>query len=144
MFCIKCGHDLPEDAVFCPKCGTKVAQSSAKNLNNKVLHLKCSSCGGSMSVDADRPVLTCPYCGAADLLNESDDVTIQRVKSKAYRDVQLGQQQTAKDIELARLQAELEKAKTDLKKSKNSSMAPVWMILAFFGMFALIVWIIER
>ena len=94
-----------------------------------------------MSVDADRPVLTCPYCGASDLLNESDDVTIQRVKSKAYRDVQLGQQQTAKDIELARLQAELEKAKTDLQKSKNSSIASVWMILAFFGMFALIVWI---
>lgn len=30
MYCIKCGQELPENAVFCPKCGTKVMTS----LNN--------------------------------------------------------------------------------------------------------------
>ena len=140
MFCVKCGQNLPDDAVFCSKCGNKVGQATV-SYNEKIIHLKCSSCGGSMSVDAERTVLTCPYCGASDLINESDSVTIQRVKSNAYREVQLGQQQTTKDIELARLQTELEKAKTDLKKNKNEAMSSVWMIIAFFGMFALIVWI---
>ena len=145
MFCMKCGQKLPEDAVFCSKCGSKIGRFTASNANNeKIMHLKCGSCGGTMTVDADRPVLTCPYCGASDLINESDNVTIQRVKSKAYRDVQLGQQQTTKEIELAKLQAELEKAKKDLKKAKNDSSASVKMILAFFGMCALIVWIILR
>ena len=31
MYCIKCGQEMPDDAVFCPKCGTKVTQS----LNNQ-------------------------------------------------------------------------------------------------------------
>ena len=102
MFCMKCGQKLPEDAIFCSKCGSKVGRFTASNANNeKIMHLKCGSCGGTMTVDADRPVLTCPYCGASDLINESDNDTIQRVKSKAYRDVQLGQQQATKDIELA-------------------------------------------
>lgn len=112
MFCMKCGQNLPNDAVFCSKCGNKVGHGATSS-NDKIIHLKCRSCGGSMSVDADRPVLTCPYCGASDLINESDDVTIQRVKSKAYRDVELGQQQTTKDIELAKLQAEAKSEKAN-------------------------------
>ena len=32
MFCKKCGNELPEEAKFCGKCGSKVMQSD--NLNN--------------------------------------------------------------------------------------------------------------
>lgn len=27
MYCIKCGRELPDNAAFCPNCGTKVTQS---------------------------------------------------------------------------------------------------------------------
>ena len=145
MFCMKCGQKLPEDAIFCSKCGSKVGRFTASNTNNeRIMHLKCGSCGGTMMVDVDRPILTCPYCGASDLINESDNVTIQRVKSKAYRDVQLGQQQTTKDVELAKLQADLEKAKADLKKAKYDAILPIGVTIAFFGMFALLVWIVQH
>ena len=34
MYCIKCGQELPDNAVFCSRCGTKVAQS----LNNQEVY----------------------------------------------------------------------------------------------------------
>jgi rRNA maturation endonuclease Nob1 len=30
-FCHKCGEQLPENALFCPKCGTKTAIGTANN-----------------------------------------------------------------------------------------------------------------
>ncbi|MCR4644031.1 MAG: zinc ribbon domain-containing protein [Oscillospiraceae bacterium] len=30
MYCIKCGHQLPDDAVFCQKCGAKQSVSLDK------------------------------------------------------------------------------------------------------------------
>ena len=29
MFCIECGYNLPDDAGFCPKCGTKLIKVEA-------------------------------------------------------------------------------------------------------------------
>ena len=131
MFCMKCGQNLPDDAVFCSKCGNKVGHGATSS-NDRIIHLKCSSCGGSMSVDADRPVLTCPYCGASDLINESDNVTIQRIQSKAYRDVQLGEQRSHKEVEIAKTTTELEKKKLEAKTERASSI--VFFVLAFFMM----------
>jgi rRNA maturation endonuclease Nob1 len=31
-FCHNCGEKLPEDALFCPKCGTKTAIGAASNV----------------------------------------------------------------------------------------------------------------
>lgn len=143
MFCSKCGQKLMDDAIFCFKCGYKVGTSISENTNHeRITHLRCKSCNGSMSLDKDRPVLTCPYCGASDLINESDAVTIQRVKSNTYRTIQLEQQKTTKDIELAKLQTELEKARTELKKSQASSTADIHLALGFFGIVALIIFIV--
>lgn len=29
MFCVKCGAQLDDNAIFCPKCGNKVGEVSA-------------------------------------------------------------------------------------------------------------------
>ena len=46
-FCTNCGTPLPEEAGFCPKCGTKVEV------------LRCPSCGKGLDFGAD----FCIYCG---------------------------------------------------------------------------------
>ena len=51
-----------------------------------------------MDVDPDRPIIYCQYCGSKELLNESEKVTVQRIKSK-----------TTKEIELEKLKFEKEK-----------------------------------
>lgn len=82
MKCEKCGTELSFGTKFCPECGNKV------RTEKKTIQLKCKACGGTLTVDEDMPVLVCPFCKSAELIDESDEVTIQRIKSKAYKDVE--------------------------------------------------------
>ena len=34
MICGKCGHNLKDDAVFCPNCGSRVEANSTKEAYN--------------------------------------------------------------------------------------------------------------
>ena len=62
MFCYKCGRQLPDDAVFCDKCRTKVgAPSSHRETTKKaeVATVKCPVCEATVPFDA----ILCPVCG---------------------------------------------------------------------------------
>ena len=83
MKCEKCGADIDADAKFCPGCGRNIISHKER------LQLKCNSCGGTMTVDGDRRVLSCPFCGSKELIQESDEVVIQRIKSQTYKDVEM-------------------------------------------------------
>ena len=37
-YCIKCGAELPDGAMFCPKCGEKVSQVENNNKKQEILH----------------------------------------------------------------------------------------------------------
>lgn len=76
MFCSKCGNELSDGDAFCSKCGTAV-QSSVKN----AIHLVCQHCGSTMEFDEKHRIIVCPYCGSKELIEESDDVKIERIKS---------------------------------------------------------------
>ena len=54
--------------------------------------LKCSQCNGDMTFDSNRKVFICKYCGNVESVDESDDVQIQRIKSQAYKDVEMARQ----------------------------------------------------
>ena len=47
IICNNCGQNLPDDSVFCPKCGTKVTI------------IRCTGCGAALAADAR----FCPSCG---------------------------------------------------------------------------------
>jgi ribosomal protein L40E len=40
MYCSNCGEKLPEDALFCPKCGTKTLKGTEANVQNSSDELK--------------------------------------------------------------------------------------------------------
>lgn len=77
MFCYKCGTKLPDEAIFCMKCGTKlsdtVKQQPAPSITEtaKLVPAKCTSCGGSLTLDPKQETAVCPYCNTSFLVKEA-------------------------------------------------------------------------
>ena len=90
MFCSKCGNKLSDGDAFCSKCGAKVGTNS-----QSTIHLVCQHYGSVMDYD-ERQIVACPYCGSRELVEESDDVKIERIKSKTV----LAREKQANDFEL--------------------------------------------
>lgn len=42
LYCSNCGEKLPEDALFCPKCGTKTAKGVESNVQSPSDELKAA------------------------------------------------------------------------------------------------------
>lgn len=80
--CSNCGTEMAEQTEFCPNCGEKTFQPT------QTLSLKCKACGGVLTTDEDRLVLSCPFCGSKELISESDNVTIERIKVKATKELE--------------------------------------------------------
>lgn len=123
MFCSRCGMQLSEKARYCSECGQKVQFSEN---TGKLIHLKCEECGGAMTVERDRPIIRCPYCGKSDFIIEKSNITIQRIKSNAYRDVKCAEFQANKEIEIERINS-------NRKERTAKSELVIALIFAIFG-----------
>lgn len=51
-------------------------------MSQNLVKLRCEDCGGTMMIDEGREVLSCPYCGSKKVIIESDEVKIEKIKSK--------------------------------------------------------------
>ncbi len=84
MYCEKCGQQLPDDAIFCSKCGARVNGTASTSNNQQtvvqsqtqqilapasVQELKCPSCGAPLKPQLGEMVITCEFCGASVCLN---------------------------------------------------------------------------
>src|SRR5262252_3457176 len=92
MYCMKCGNELPDDASFCSKCGSRMAQSgqsagqasNVSSASSQVLapstatSLKCPSCGASIAPKFGEMIITCEYCGASISLGTGGWSNIQK------------------------------------------------------------------
>lgn len=85
MYCAKCGTQIPDDALFCPKCGAKTElpsgtsggsdsqpeQTSSRPViaSPDIQTMKCPSCGAPLKPQLGEMIITCEYCGASVTLN---------------------------------------------------------------------------
>lgn len=79
MFCPKCGAQLPDDATFCMKCGTRITAFPSQQEGQPgqkqaapatpilapsgATSLKCPSCGAPIAPKFGEMIITCEYCG---------------------------------------------------------------------------------
>ncbi|MGM9625798.1 MAG: DUF6591 domain-containing protein [Eubacteriales bacterium] len=79
--------------------------------------LKCKRCDADMTISEDGKFLKCPYCGAKELIDESDAVKIQKIRSQTYQEVEMGKLK----LESERLKHEIEMDKITLEKDQIAS-----------------------
>ena len=135
MNCRKCGAVLSEGVKFCSKCGQKVADDSPKTIQ-----LKCRDCGGIMTSEEENTILCCPYCGSKELIPESDDVKIERIKSQTYKDIELEKIKYMSEKEKRESDREQEKEREQerkrFSKSKFSKFLLILALICLFSMFS--------
>lgn len=93
-------------------------------MDDKNIQLRCQRCGGTMNVEENNSVLFCTYCGSRELIRESDNVTIERIKNDTYKDIELNKLQYEE-----RREQRIE-AKENVRQFKNSALGIV--VLIFF------------
>jgi hypothetical protein len=87
LYCPKCGTQLPDDAVFCVKCGASLASVQPKQAaasTTPILapleakSLKCPSCGAPITPKFGEMIITCEYCGTGVTLENDGWKGIQK------------------------------------------------------------------
>lgn len=126
---------MSEGVKFCSKCGQKVADDSPKTIQ-----LKCRDCGGIMTSEEENTILCCPYCGSKELIPESDDVKIERIKSQTYKDIELEKIKYMSEKEKRESDREQEKEREQerkrFSKSKFSKFLLILALICLFSMFS--------
>lgn len=105
MDCQKCGFKVNEYDTFCHNCGTRIEKKQSNTYS-----LICRNCGGIMDVDKERSLLYCPFCKAKEYINDPDGITIERIKSETYKEVE--RQKCNRDIEMKKMENEKERIKS--------------------------------
>ena len=128
MKCEKCGAELYNSAKFCHVCGNPIPQKEKPVLTRR---LECKHCGGFMDVDETRNVKICPYCGSKELVEESDQVTMQRIKSHAWKEVEQEKEETRRAI--ARGHEVTERQKSSDRSKETLGTLLLCIIFAIVG-----------
>lgn len=136
MYCYKCGTKLDDTRSSCPKCGNRIPDPSDS------IQLKCSACGGTVYVEENnfRPVKLCPYCGSKEVLIESDNVIIERIKSnrekeknQIYREVEFGRQQLEREKIYSKVETRKRLAEQQWIELKKTWKIVLVLVIALIG-----------
>ena len=95
----------------------------------ETIQLRCEDCGGIMTIDNSRSVLSCPYCGSTKIVADSDEVKMQRIRNERIKDIEIHKQ----DQEMEKWKAH----ETERKKSIKYSIIFVvfdFMLLLILGL----------
>jgi hypothetical protein len=139
LYCHKCGTELPDDAVFCTKCGASVAVSPPEQVAAPTTQiiapfgatsLKCPNCGAPISPKFGEMVITCEYCGSAVTLGNEGWRGIQKQTMLPLKFV--GKEQITAEIhslmDRGLLHRHLQENST--LEEMNISFVPYWIVSA--------------
>ena len=82
------------------------------------MNTKCKHCGGDMNLAEDGKSLICPYCGSTEIIEESDAVKIQQIRSDANAEIE--REKLKHELEKDKLKSEISREKSFKKASGRS------------------------
>lgn len=126
MKCPICGEQISRNDKFCPGCGNPVQSLKSKG-KPVTLQCNCKNCGGMMNFDQKKSILLCPFCGAKEIVIEDEDITIQRIKSQAYKEVEL------KKLEQEERQKQEKEASTKARKYSRGCLGIGTLVCCIFA-----------
>jgi DNA-directed RNA polymerase subunit RPC12/RpoP len=82
-----------------------------------VIELKCPRCGADLSVENDREILYCEYCGAKIVLTDENTFTINKTIRK-IDDAEIARAETERIVQMHKIEMEKEQEKKKRKQIK--------------------------
>lgn len=52
------------------------------------MNMKCKNCNATMEIDPSKQEAVCPYCGAKELICDSDAVAVEKIKSSTFKEME--------------------------------------------------------
>ena len=86
--------DLDTDRIQIPPTIVQTANSGPVQR----IKMSCQKCGSSTELDSEKQILFCPYCGAKELIVESDYVKEARIKAASREKIAENKRQAANEI----------------------------------------------
>jgi len=86
--------DLDADRIQIPP---STVQADAGGPVQKI-KMSCQKCGSTTELDSEKQILFCPYCGAKELIVESDYVKEARIKAASREKIEENKRQAANEI----------------------------------------------
>lgn len=136
MYCHVCGAELPDDAVYCMKCGasTQVTKPKVSEPSSPVVapmnavSLNCPKCGGPVSPRFGEMIVTCEYCGSAVVLSGDGwrGVQKQTMLMLKYADRNVVMQEIHDLMDRGLLHRHLQEGST--LEEMNVSFVPYWIV----------------
>ena len=87
----------------------------------ETIQLRCEDCGGIMTIDNSRSVLSCTYCGSTKIVADSDEVKMERIRNERIKDIEIHKQ----DQEMEKWQAH------ETERKKSIMYSTIFVVLGF-------------
>lgn len=125
MKCLNCNKEIPQGSSFCQHCGSPVERKDTI----KKISLRCEQCNGTLTVDEDKSVLACPYCGHKTLIVENDAVTIEKIRTSAHKEIELEKIKSSdRQYQMANEKEEKQEAKNQVEKFKKGKFSKFFIV----------------
>lgn len=105
------------------------------NMTKETVQFRCKSCNNVMHASTSTPVLHCPYCDSSELIIESDNVTIERIKN----DTEMEKLRQTTAIEHEKIVLDDKKDQRKNKAEKLWFLFPIIFFVLFFVFVLLLV-----
>lgn len=107
----------------------KKASIDAENSSVRTLSLICSSCGGGLSVEEDSSVLMCPFCGAKELIIDSESVEIEKIRNESQKEIEIEKIKSAERMKIREQEQKKQKKELeDIEKFRKGKLSKVLII----------------